>query len=66
MSRARYVWVVTSTDGTLLTAFTVKWECSEWLGRRHLGLVKVQRVDTAYYLSPKVTDLNPETLEPAV
>jgi hypothetical protein len=34
MSRAEYIWVVReSLDGNLLAAFTVRYECADWLSR---------------------------------
>lgn len=66
MSRASYIWVVLdSRTSEPLGAFTVKYECADWMGRNDLPIVKVARFRDGYrFPVDPPTWLDPETLEP--
>lgn len=66
MSRSQYVWVICEpigdalTGGTPLAAFTVKYECADWIDKWS------ERVNVARFKGREQRPLwlNPETLDP--
>lgn len=67
MSRAAYVWVITDPlDNMPMAAFTVKYECADWIDRHSDGEpVNVCRIrDSRYYPKASPVWLDPSILEP--
>jgi hypothetical protein len=67
MSRAEYIWVVSdSLDGPPMAAFTVRYECADWLGRyADADDVAVCRIkNSARHPKAKPVWLDPLTLDP--
>jgi len=67
VSRSEYIWLVLdSLDGSPLAAFTVRYECADWLFRyAEAEDVVVCRIkNSARYPKIKPVYLNPLTLDP--
>lgn len=67
MSRAAYIWIVLGfPSGDLLAAFTVKYECADWLARyaQHRVVDVFRMRDSHTHPGGAPVRLDPGTLEP--